>query len=131
MLLIDVHKVSSVSARKLRCPSSARLRSGNFSSNSSLQAMYIFVFRKYLPRKIRNQILPDSYAKNPFKLFEEKCIILKIYYFNENYSIFLTPNFKWWLLTLRIQNKNYILIAILFFGHLHSRNPPTAGWLAA
>ena len=33
---------------------------------------YVFVFRKYLPRKIRNQILPDSYAKNPFKLFEEK-----------------------------------------------------------
>ena len=42
--------------------------------------MCVFVFRKYLPRKIRNQILPDSYAKNPFKLFEEKCIILKTYY---------------------------------------------------
>ena len=36
MLLIDVHKISSVSARKLRCPSSARLSSGNFSLNSSL-----------------------------------------------------------------------------------------------
>ena len=41
LLLIDVHKVSSVLAQKLRCPSSAqlgsaRLSSGNFSSNSSL-----------------------------------------------------------------------------------------------
>ena len=47
LLLIDVNRVSSVSARKLRCPSLARLSSqpsqlgsarllGNFSSNSSL-----------------------------------------------------------------------------------------------
>ena len=48
MLLIDVNKVSLISARQLRCPSSAwlssarnppssaRLCSGNFSSNSSL-----------------------------------------------------------------------------------------------
>ena len=43
MLLIDIHIVSSVSARKLKCPSSARnlfslarLSSGNISSNSSL-----------------------------------------------------------------------------------------------
>ena len=33
-----IKKFSSISARKLKCPSSARLSSGNFSSNSSLES---------------------------------------------------------------------------------------------
>ena len=39
LLLNDVHIVSSVSARKLKCPSSARLELENSSSNSSLICM--------------------------------------------------------------------------------------------